>query len=460
MASDLPANLSIEHLLQNAKALEPLSTEALKELEEIEKLEVLNFSEADVREEVITPVLRVLGYKKQTDFSVDREKHLKLVNDDLFVDYTLTLWKAHFWVIEAKRVKRKKLAFIGSEVKQALVYAAHPEIDAPLLVLCDGRMFHVYDREVSLIEPIVKVSIKNLRKGIDKLRSVLSPWQQWFFQKRRVLRLIDKVFDREFNLERLSEFRTLVDVRLPDYLQIANEPLAASMALKRLIPLCLTNFEADSGRRTVLLYSAAARRIAKQFLLSIPDASVAAERQHALLRFHGPELDFAQFCSSPAAHLGHFLTQMELAQTQQFVATLLDDRNRFQDERAKQGLRDLWASERKMLGDGSRYRATRDGRELEDSPWSEVVAIGYDQLGHMALCVLTQFPKWKAWAMEHHRAAVEVLAAYGSWQAKEWLGLQFNADIPRPPPSEVAKRFFMGDEDLLQALARGYGVGL
>jgi hypothetical protein len=36
----------------------------------------------------------------------------------------------------------------------------------------------------------------------------------WFFEKRRISRLIDKVFDREFNLQRLAEFQQLVQRRL------------------------------------------------------------------------------------------------------------------------------------------------------------------------------------------------------------------------------------------------------
>src|SRR3546814_14122663 len=40
---------------------------------------------------------------------------------------------------------------------------------------------------------------------------MLSPWHSWFFQKRRVLRLVDKVLDHEINLGRLREFRAELD---------------------------------------------------------------------------------------------------------------------------------------------------------------------------------------------------------------------------------------------------------
>jgi hypothetical protein len=37
--------------------------------------------------------------------------------------------------------------------------------------------------------------------------------QIWFFQKRRIVRLIDKVFDKQFNLKRVEEFKSLIDRR-------------------------------------------------------------------------------------------------------------------------------------------------------------------------------------------------------------------------------------------------------
>ncbi len=561
-ASGPPEFLQTVDLLRNTKALEPLSYETLTLLEEIERLDVQKFSEADVREEVIAPIVRALGYKKQTDFSVFREKHLKVADDDLFADYSFTLWEEHFWVIEAKRVKRKKKVFIGAEVKQALVYAAHPAIDAPLFALCDGRIFHVYDREVSLSEPVIKVEIKKLRREFDKLRALLSPWQNWFFQKRRVIRLVDRVFNREFNLERLSEFRSLIDGRLagkrsvvvknyqsleldltarenllrslpsadlvdlhfflgqtegtiraisetlvqrctpssfevmhrifedlprdtnanywfnalnflltlessgiavnwlPQYLNMSNSSLSASGALEHLIALCVTSFKADAARRTVLLFAAAARRRAKQLLIMIPDASAVAEQQHALLRHVLPEFDFAQFASSPASQLGLFLDQMELRQTQLLVESCTDDRGHFSLQQAQQKLVDLWASERAMLGDGKRYRAARSARKIQDSPLSEAIAVGYDQLGHMALVALERVPKWKDYALKHHLREIQVLASYGSWQAKGWLGLAVDAVVRRPTRTEVAERFFMGDEPLLKALADGYGIAI
>jgi hypothetical protein len=72
----------------------------------------------------------------------------------------------------------------------------------------------VFDREENLIQPLLRIERRFLRRDFDRLRALLGPWQIWFFQKRRVVRLLDKVFDHEFNLERAEEFRLLVDRRL------------------------------------------------------------------------------------------------------------------------------------------------------------------------------------------------------------------------------------------------------
>lgn len=205
-----------EEALRYSKALKPLTPAEFTELARLSSLDVSTYTESDVRAEIIDPVVKILGYQKETNFSVKREKHLKILDTDVYIDYSMLLFEENFWVIEAKRVKRKELKFIDKEVLQALQYAAHPDINAALLVLCDGRLFEVYDRDESLATPVARVEVKNLAAEFDVLRGFLSPWQAWFFQKRRVLRMIDKVFDLEMNMRRLEEFRYDVTRRLID----------------------------------------------------------------------------------------------------------------------------------------------------------------------------------------------------------------------------------------------------
>lgn len=197
----------IRSLLLNTKELPALSDSDLDELRQISKLDVSSYSEADVRAVVIDPVVRILGYRKEHYFSLNREKNLKFLDKDCYIDYEMTLWSESFWVIEAKKAKRKAPKFNRKELEQALCYASHPQVNAALMVLCDGRLFEIYDREESLAKPIERVEVRNLVEDFPKLQRLLSPWQSWFFQKRRIPRLVDKVMDHEITLGRLDEIR-------------------------------------------------------------------------------------------------------------------------------------------------------------------------------------------------------------------------------------------------------------
>ena len=213
MTSLFSGPLSINDLLQH-KTLTPLGADDQDLLKRIQSLDVTGYSEADVREEIISPLLKVLGYDKQTYFSIERTKPIQLLGRKNYLDYNMTLWSENFWLIEAKKPKSKGLRFGVPDIRQAIGYAVHPEINAALFVLCDGRKIAVFDREVNQMEPALTVNIANLRDDIDKLRAILGPWQIWFFEKRRIVRYLDKVFNKELIMARVEEFKVLVARRL------------------------------------------------------------------------------------------------------------------------------------------------------------------------------------------------------------------------------------------------------
>lgn len=72
-------SLSIKDGLLLHKNIEPLCDTHIEELREIERLDVTGFTEADVRAEIIDPIVRILGYKKNQFSSVDREKHISFL---------------------------------------------------------------------------------------------------------------------------------------------------------------------------------------------------------------------------------------------------------------------------------------------------------------------------------------------------------------------------------------------
>ena len=145
------------------------------------------------------------------------------------LDYSMNLWSENFWLIEAKSAKRKCAGFSAANIAQAVGYAVLPEINAALVVLCDGRQIAVFDREQSQTDAMLTVDVLELQTRIDELRAVLSPWQVWFFEKRRILRQLDKVFDKEFNMERVEEFKSLVSERLDSKRRSVLENMRAIM---------------------------------------------------------------------------------------------------------------------------------------------------------------------------------------------------------------------------------------
>ena len=221
--------LSVSDFLHH-KALTPLDAAAQKVLVRTQSLYVANYTEADVREEIISPLLKVLGYDKQSYFSIEREKPIQLPGRKNFLDYSLTLWSQNFWLIEAKKPRMNHGRFSAAEIRQAAGYAVHPEINAALAVLCDGHTIAVFDREENLVEPILAVKIANLQQDIDTLRAILSPWQVWFFEKRRIVRHLDKVFDKEFNMRRVEEFKVLVTRRLDSKRRTVVDNMRAAFA--------------------------------------------------------------------------------------------------------------------------------------------------------------------------------------------------------------------------------------
>ncbi|EPF2959489.1 MULTISPECIES: type I restriction enzyme HsdR N-terminal domain-containing protein [Vibrio harveyi group] len=205
---------SIEKLLTH-KQLEPLAQEQINRLRKVQGMDVTGFTEADVRAVIIDPIIEALGYEKGEFSSVDREKHIRFRGKKhRYIDYTCTLWAENFWLMEAKKPLHGKDEFGYKELSQATEYSIHPEINASVIALCDGIKFELYDRESSLEKPILSFLISDLLNNFDDLRALLSPIQIWFFYKRRVIKAIDKAFQHEVNINRVDEFRYLVESSL------------------------------------------------------------------------------------------------------------------------------------------------------------------------------------------------------------------------------------------------------
>jgi hypothetical protein len=128
--------------------------EGQKRAQEQPTTELLRLNETDVREEVIAPLLRGLGYRSGTPNDIVRELTLRYPKlslgrkntkkDPLLrgkADYILVAQERVRWTLEAKAPSVE----LGiDEIEQAWTYAVHPEIRAVYYALCNGRDLRVY----------------------------------------------------------------------------------------------------------------------------------------------------------------------------------------------------------------------------------------------------------------------------------------------------------------------------
>jgi DNA modification methylase len=138
-----------------------------------------NFKEDSVREDLITPILKELGYSSQSENKIVRSKkvrhpfvtvgskELPLTN---FPDYLLEVDGKYAWVIDAKAPNEDIKT--GKNVEQAYFYAIHPEIRVPIYALCNGREFIAFDIHG---ETLIYFSLSEIEKHWHKLQDLLSP---------------------------------------------------------------------------------------------------------------------------------------------------------------------------------------------------------------------------------------------------------------------------------------------
>lgn len=144
-----------------------------------------SMTEADVREEIVAPLLRYLGYRKGTEHDIIREQALnydriqlgrRKATDPLLrgrADYICEAAKRVRWVIEAKAPS----ASIDKETEaQAWSYANHPEIRAVFFVLTNGREFRLHETSRGPdSEPLFSLAYEELEKNLQTIVNTLGP---------------------------------------------------------------------------------------------------------------------------------------------------------------------------------------------------------------------------------------------------------------------------------------------
>ena len=145
-------------------------------------------NESDVREEIIAPLLRRLGYRSGTANNVIREQSLSLrypkailgrkkpATDPMLrgkADYICEVEGPIRWVIEAKPPSSD----LGlDEIEQAFTYANHPEVRAALFCLCNGRELKVFQTNLGPDSvPVLTIRYSELEQRFNDIEALLSP---------------------------------------------------------------------------------------------------------------------------------------------------------------------------------------------------------------------------------------------------------------------------------------------
>jgi len=200
------------------------------ELEELKRLTILSFygwTEADIREEFVVPLLKLLGYRKELDYSVSREESfrlnplfLQIGRDRIKLDYICSVRKQRFWIIESKPGKLLKddtyPKLLLEDIAQAHFYSMHPDIDAKYFVVTNGWLLDLYDRDKfnERMEPILSIKHTELEREFLKLDSYIGASQIIFTLKSKILKDIENTLRSEVYIDRLDEFVDAVKLKV------------------------------------------------------------------------------------------------------------------------------------------------------------------------------------------------------------------------------------------------------
>lgn len=138
-----------------------------------------DFKEDSVREVIILPVLKELGY---TQNDIVRSKTLnhpflkigsnKKIPIKLIPDYSIKVANNFAWVLDAKAPNED--INDSDNIEQVYSYSSHPEIRSTYFAICNGIYFSLFRRD-STNDPILLISLDEIQYYWEKLNMYLSP---------------------------------------------------------------------------------------------------------------------------------------------------------------------------------------------------------------------------------------------------------------------------------------------
>lgn len=143
-------------------------------------LDSSDFKEDSVREELILPILKALGYEAHGKNKIHRSKTVshpfvkvgskkrELKN---YPDYLLEVAGKYAWVLDAKAPDEEIKT--GENVEQVYFYAIHPEIRVEYYALCNGKEFILF--HISQSEAVLYFSLSEIENHWHDLEKYLAP---------------------------------------------------------------------------------------------------------------------------------------------------------------------------------------------------------------------------------------------------------------------------------------------
>lgn len=138
------------------------------------------FKEESVREELIAPIIKDLGYSNSGNTQVIRNNGLKhpfvsigssRKNVTVIPDYLMQVNEKPAWIFEAKSPTEDITD--TKHIEQAYSYAIHPEIRVNYFALCNGHHFILYN--ISRSKPLFHFSLRAIDLYRSLLKELLSP---------------------------------------------------------------------------------------------------------------------------------------------------------------------------------------------------------------------------------------------------------------------------------------------
>jgi hypothetical protein len=138
------------------------------------------YKEDSVREDLVAPLLKALGYQPTGKQRMQRSQPLVhpfvMIGSQkrrihIIPDYTLWYDDQAILVVDAKKPSESLVK--STHVEQAFSYAIHPEVRAKSYALCNGRELALYD--IDRHEPVLRIQLSKLRDNWTDILKHLSP---------------------------------------------------------------------------------------------------------------------------------------------------------------------------------------------------------------------------------------------------------------------------------------------